>query len=216
MNKIKFDIDRLFAIAEERVRQRLERESGNCSETLDELFDDLSDVIVAMRKIYQPQATMVELECQLLENGVALPNGDSIGNVAMQQAISASSKVISYLMTTGHDSNQALKLWQNDYLLHHLHHLFARELLWQQGREVQAEIERCYPDLTFRRYAISAVIETEDEEENSYIHQSWEPKIVMRMINLFSDNLGIKVIDSGCFSPVYTILGLTIGRETSL
>lgn len=113
--------------------------------------------------------------------------------------------VAACLMTLGHDQAEALAWLDGDYLAHHVQTELSRETLFALGRRLRrAGLETAPAGSTSRKLALLSAAEEGGPRR-------WDGAAVGRLLAAFGTaDLGVQALASGCFSPLHTLLSLTL------
>lgn len=214
MIEIKIDKEALFSEAEGKLRRQKEfkKTIEQNADAAEELNDCLHEAREALFKVCDPRVAFTQLEAS--SDGVSVKIGDTyIENTPMAKSMDSDSQLIAYLLTLSYDSEKILQDLDNDYVIYHFQHILGREVLFALGRAVHRAYSNAFPTIRFKRHSIrmrkESLEETSNEEEVNY----WDPEVVGQLVTYFNqDHLNVTVKESGCFSPLQTILGVMVGH----
>lgn len=203
----------------EEARQRLERSvlMRRCRERMPDADDELTACIEEvdgyLRQLLNIQRVCLPVDYQVEHDDLVLDAGWRAPLSALQHDITAAEACYIYGCTLGFDSSEALAALNHDYILHQFQHFVSREILFIIGRNIHKSILYQYPDKTLKRCAILLSNSREDDkpciaEDEDAAPVYWSPQDVSNLLQMMPAMHMVKVLDSGCMSPIYTLLGL--------
>jgi|GEM_PF-6347012 len=211
---ITFDVDKLLSSARQKLCKQgdFTKTFANNQDAIEEINECLSIAKEELLSVCQPKVffTLLDAKCK---GDHVIVGQTNIQNTPMAQSLNDSSKVFAYLITLDYDSEMMLKNLKYDYVIYHFQHILGREVLFDLGRQVHTAYVKQYADFDFRRHSIRMRKESFDDSIQSSINY-WNPKMVASLVEHFSDTtIPISVKESGCFSPLQTILGVMVANK---
>ncbi|MBF0277723.1 MAG: hypothetical protein HQM13_08035 [SAR324 cluster bacterium] len=172
-----------------------------------EIDDCIREANQALKKIIAPKAAYIPVSTELTEHGVKLKNGMILENRNMVRQYPLKKQTFVYLVTAGYDTQDAFRELNSDYIVYHFQHLIAKTYIVKYAQQFHIEMQWPFPGLKFVRYSVLM---------KGYGHTNgkdyWDPLMVRELISHFGENsLGVEVTEAGCFSPLYTLAGITMG-----
>lgn len=175
---------------------------GKRAAAMEDMLAKGRDCILALSN---PAAVMMSVSMAPTDNGMRV--GGTVDIVGEDFKADAENAVEAnlYLMTLGYDQQVAFEWLKKDYVIHHMHSDLAAEVLFAVGRQVfNAQKDALAEGRRLKRVSI----QTEDVCGQKSV---WDVEKVQAMIGLFGgDTQGVTVTDTGCFLPLFSILGMTI------
>ncbi|MDA5095475.1 hypothetical protein O2N63_15405 [Aliiroseovarius sp. KMU-50] len=118
--------------------------------------------------------------------------------------LSTGGEVTAYLLTLGFSQQQAFDLLDQDYAAHHVQSDLASEVLFALGRAAQQVLRNLYPNNRLIRVPVQSTAICGER-------RTWDPRRVQELLSVFDDiNPGVSLTETGCFSPLNSLLGLTL------
>lgn len=199
-------MDQLLSIARPRLQRQkqytrvLER-GGVRAEGVMEWLERASHCITSLGKasiILKSVAARPTAQGILLDQRVHLEGED------LSRKLGTSGEVTAYLLTLGFSQQQAFDWLDHDYAAHHVQSDLASEVLFALGRAAQQMLRDLHPNNRLIRVPV---------QSNGICGEkrSWDPGRVQELLSVFDGiNPGVSLTDTGCFSPLNSLLGLTL------
>lgn len=175
---------------------------GKRAAAMEEMLAKGRDCIL---ELSSPAAVLMPVSIQATEDGMRVGENVDISGDDFRKDAENAVETSLYLMTLGYDQQVAFKWLENDYVIHHMHSDLATEVLFAIGRQVfNSQKDALDEGRRLKRVSI----QTYDVCGQKSV---WDVEKVQAMMGLFgTDNQGVTVTDTGCFLPLYSILGMTI------
>ena len=172
----------------------------------------LGVALQCVEALSEPAGLIREVSAEKMNHGVRLGGRDVIDNVKMHDDLTQGAQASIYLATCGYDSRKALRWLEGDYSIYHFQSMIGRELLYAIGRQLFINMKEDFPLRHFSRYAIMMEKEYFGDgvtDTVSLMPDYWDARKVFSLLDFFEKNdLGITATDSGCLSPVHSLLGV--------
>jgi hypothetical protein len=213
-----YDKQSLLREAENKLRkqQEIRRTANRDALASNEINDCLLEASKILSTEMKPDYRICEVDVKTSGNSLTIGNY-TIDNTPLSKVIKLDSKFYLYLISLKYDSEKIMNTLNGDYVIYHFQHILGREALFAMGREVHKKHCELYSNYVFKRHPIKMrkeSYETINPDDNCGEDNYWDPKIVTSLIDCFKgDRMGIKVTQSGCFSPLQTILGVMVGNK---
>lgn len=148
--------------------------------------------------ILKPIAAKPTAQGILLDQRVHLEGED------LSRKLGTSGEVTAYLLTLGFSQQQAFDWLDHDYAAHHVQSDLASEVLFALGRKAQQALLDLYPNNRLIRVPVQSTAICGER-------RTWDPSRVKELLSVFDDiNPGVSLTETGCFSPLNSLLGLTL------
>ena len=156
-------------------------------------------------ELAKPGALLMPVSSAAVDGGIRIADRVEVAREDLQQNAENGALVSLYLMTLGYDQQEAFERLNKDYVAHHMHSDLATEALFAIGRRVfNSQKDSLAEGRRLKRISI----QTDDICGQKTV---WDVEKVQALIAEFGDeNLGVSVTDTGCFLPLYSILGMTV------
>lgn len=168
-----------------------------------------------VESLCEPGGQICEVSTEKVANGVRLGRDTVIHSVKMRDELTRGAKAYVYLATCGYDSQKALRWLDGDYSIYHFQNMIGRELLYSIGRHQYHNTRVDFPQYHFARYAVKMRNECFGDnatEAISLMPDYWDARKVISLLDCFDKGaLGVFATDSGCLSPVHSLLGVMMG-----
>lgn len=205
-----FPAERLLEVALARLKRqaqysRLLSGGGGRSAALLHWLDQAADCIAALAR---PEALIVPIAAEIVPGGVRLAGKVTLEGEDLDMDVARGAEVSAYLMTLNYSQSQAFEWMDRDYGAHHVQSDLGSEVLFALGREVKQHLRARCRDGRLRQIPIltSALCGQ---------RRIWEPSSVQALLTVFDGlDSGVSVTDTGCFSPLNSLLGLALCRAT--
>jgi hypothetical protein len=215
-----FDNDELLFEAEQKLRKQKEIKRTLERDELarNEVDNCLKQSVELLAEVMVPDFRVCSVSVERKGNSINI-GGIEIKDTPMVRSISEEASFYLYLVSLKYDSQQVLNILKGDYVIYHFQHILGREVLFAMARKLHREYSHSHPEFRFKRHAIKMkkeCYEHSTNDETSGEDNYWDPIIVTNLIDNFeNNNLGVQVTQSGCFSPLQTILGVMVGNKNN-
>lgn len=148
--------------------------------------------------LFMPVSARAEAGAVRLDDRVTLQGTDIAREVGQGAQLTA------YLLTLNYSQPQAFEWLGRDYAAHHVQSDLGSEVLFALGREAHRVMRARAPSGRLRRIPVLA-------SEACGQRRVWNPASVQALLTVFDEvNPGVRVTDTGCFTPLNSLLGLAL------
>lgn len=197
----------LLAAALARVRRqkqyaRVLSRGGTAGAGLDRLLAGAADCVGALAR---SEVALRAVSTRLDGYGVEIAGRVTLNDPRLAQDIGRGARVTAYLLTLGYSQADAFEWLGRDYAAHHVQTDLAGEVLFALGRHAHRLQQADHPGRKLRRLTVQV-------SDVCGGRSLWDPAGVQALIGCFDGiNPGVTVTDTGCFQPLNSLLGLTVG-----
>ncbi len=207
----------------EQAKKRLEKSvvMRRCKERLGEAIDEidecLADAEACVLDLLKIEQVCNEVSFIWKDGYIHLGEDVVFPAQALQFDVREAQKCYTYGFTLGYDSQEALHYLKQDYIVHQFQHLISKEVLFMLGRDIFKQFVTREPGYVMKRSAI--LLKSTEEDDNPCLiddeeHRSyWSPTYVSDLLGLMPELKQIQVMESGCLSPVYSVMGLMFAYQ---
>lgn len=154
----------------------------------------------------RPEAVFVAVSARIVPDGVRIDDRLTLEDDALAGEIVGGGAVTAYLLTLNYAQATAFEWLGGDYGAHHVHSDLANEVLFALGRDAHRRFGERSTAGRLRRIPVRAHAACGQR-------RVWDPARLQALLGVFGDaNPGVRVTGTGCFQPLNTLLGLTVGR----
>ena len=179
---------------------------GKRAEVVRSWLDQAAACITALAR---PEALFMPVSARQVTDGARLADRVTLEGVDIARDVARGAQVTAYLLTLNYSQPQAFEWLDRDYGAHHVQSDLGSEVLFALGREAHGAMRARAPAGPLRRVPVLASAQCGQR-------RAWDPASVQALLSVFDDiNPGVQVTDTGCFSPLNSLLGLTLNIPAS-
>jgi len=199
-------VNRLLEIAGARLKRQAQysrtlSKGGARARALQLWLNQAYDCIAALAR---PEAFFVPVSAEQVPGGVRLADRVTLEGGDLERDVADGARVTAYLLTLNYSQSQAFDWLGRDYGAHHVQTDLGSEVLFALGREAHRSMRACTPTGRLRRVPVLASAQCGQR-------RMWSPADVQALLTCFDGvNPGVQVTDTGCFTPLNSILGLAL------
>ncbi|WP_170765761.1 hypothetical protein [Ruegeria lacuscaerulensis] len=181
--------------------QRVLAKGGRRSDALRHWMDQATGCITALAR---PEALFMPVTTRLVPDGVRVADRVTLDGADIAQDVRQGAQVTAYLLTLNYAQPQAFEWLGHEYGAHHVQSDLGSEVLFALGREAHRVLRMRSPAGRLRRVPVLASAQCGQR-------QAWDPARVQALLTVFDVvNPGVQVTDTGCFTPLNSLLGLAL------